>query len=116
MNYVVGPPKDVLGVVLERIYSRDVEDAVYATLVYPNGMSGQLATNWSDETYRRMTTRLTVQGTRGKIISDREECRLYLSAGTASAEFADGWTVRHITQLPPPLAHHLHGDASTPPL
>jgi len=113
MNYVVGPPKDVLGVVLERIYSRDVEDAVYATLAYPNGMSGQLATNWSDDTYRRMTTRLTVQGTRGKIISDREECRLYLSAGTASAEFADGWTVRNITQLQPPVAYYLRGEEYT---
>ena len=113
MNYVVGPPKDVLGVVLEHVFSRDVEDAVYATLAYPDGMSGQLAANWSDETYRRMTTRLTVQGTRGKIIADREECRLYLSAAPASAAFASGWTVRNITQLQPPVAYYLRGEEYT---
>jgi predicted dehydrogenase len=60
-----------------------------------------------------MTTRLTVQGTRGKIISDREECRLYLSAGTASAKYADGWTVRNITQLQPPVAYYLRGEEYT---
>jgi predicted dehydrogenase len=113
MNYVAGPPEDVLGAVLERIYSRDVEDAVYATLAYPSGISGQLATNWSDETYRRMTTRLTVQGTRGKIIADREECRLYLSAAPPSAEFASGWTVRNITELQPPVAYYLRGEEYT---
>ena len=113
MNYVVGPPTDILGVVLKRVYSRDVEDAVYATLAYPDGVSGQLATNWTDETYRRMTARLTVHGTRGKIIVDREECRLYLSAAPASAEFASGWTVRNITQLQPPVAYYLRGEEYT---
>lgn len=114
MNYVVGPPQDVLGVVLERIYSRDVEDAVYATLVYPNGMSGQVSVNWSDESYRRITVRVTVQGTRGKIIADREEYRLYLSdAGADSAEFHRGWTVRNITELQPPVAYYLRGEEYT---
>lgn len=112
MNYLVGPPTEVLGTVLKSVYSVHVEDAVYATLSYPNDMSGQIAVNWSDETYRRMTTRITLQGTRGKIIADREECRLYLS-NMAAAGRAGGWTIRNITQLQPPVAYYLRGEEYT---
>ena len=34
--------------------------------------------NWSDESYRKMTTRVTVWGTAGRIYADRQECQAYL--------------------------------------
>src|SRR5205823_1263100 len=71
MNFIVGPPERVLGAHLRRIYSKDVEDAVYATFRYPGGASGQLETNWSDNSYRKMSTTMAVYGTRGKIVADR---------------------------------------------
>jgi len=40
MNFIVGPPERVLGAQLRRIYSKDVEDAVYATFRYSSGASG----------------------------------------------------------------------------
>ena len=110
MNFVVGPPDRVLGAHLRRIYSQNVEDAVYATFRYASGASGQLETNWSDETYRKMSTTITVYGTRGKIIADRQECRIYLRQGTEFEQYPVGWTTRYITDLQAPVAYYLRGE------
>jgi predicted dehydrogenase len=110
MNFVAGPPERVLGAQLRRIFSKDVEDAVYATLRYPEGASGQLETNWSDESYRKMSTTITVYGTRGKIVSDRQECRVFLRSGAEFERYTAGWTIRYITDLQSPVAYYLRGE------
>ncbi len=110
MNFVVGPPEEVLGAHLRSVFSRDVEDAVYATFRYPGGASGQLETNWSDDTYRKMSTTLVVYGTKGKIVADRQECRVYLRPGAEFEEYAPGWTIRYITDLQGPVGFYLRGE------
>ena len=110
MNFIVGPPEQVLGAHLRRIYSKDVEDAVYATFRYPDGASGQLETNWSDDTYRKMSTTITVYGTKGKIIADRQECKIYLRQGAAFESYPAGWSMRYITDLQMPVAYYLRGE------
>jgi scyllo-inositol 2-dehydrogenase (NADP+) len=110
MNFIAGPPEQVLGAHLRSIYSKDVEDAVYATLRYPGGASGQLETNWSDDTHRKMSTLLTVFGTRGKIIVDRQECKIYLRDGAEFERYPAGWTIRYITDLQEPVAYYLRGE------
>ena len=110
MNYIMGPPERVVGANLRRIFSRDVEDAVYATFRYPNGASGQLETNWSDETYRKMSTTVTVYGTKGKIVADRQECKIYLREGAAFENYPAGWTIRYITDLQQPVGFYLRGE------
>ena len=42
-----------------------------------NGLTGTLLVNWSDETYRKMSTTLTVMGKKGKIICDATEIKIY---------------------------------------
>jgi predicted dehydrogenase len=113
MNFVVGPPEQVLGAHLRRIYSSDVEDAVYATLLYPNGASGQVETNWSDDSHRKMSTTITVFGTKGKIIADRQDCRVYLRQGEEFEQYPAGWTFRYITDLQEPVAFYLRGEEFT---
>ena len=110
MNFIVGPPERVLGAHLRRIYSKDVEDAVYATFRYPGGASGQLETNWSDNSYRKMSTTMAVYGTRGKIVADRQECKIYLRSGAEFEQYPAGWTIRYITDLQPPVAYYLRGE------
>ncbi len=110
MNFVVGPPKRVLSAQLRSVYSKDVEDAVYAQLEYPNGASGLLETNWSDETYRKMSTTLVVDGTKGKVIVDRQELRVYLRAGAELERYPAGWTTRYITELQEPGAFSRRGE------
>ncbi|MFV0524670.1 MAG: Gfo/Idh/MocA family protein [Acidimicrobiales bacterium] len=110
MNFVVGPPERVIGARLASIYSADVEDAVYAILDYPDGMTGTLETNWSDPTYRKMTTTITVHGEFGKIFADRQECRLWLRDGASFETFGPGWTIRYITDLQEPVWYYLRGE------
>jgi scyllo-inositol 2-dehydrogenase (NADP+) len=110
MNFVAGPPESVLGAHLRSVFSTDVEDAVYATFRYPSGASGQLETNWSDETHRKMSTTITVFGTNGKIVADRQECRIYLRQGAEFEQYKAGWTIRYITDLQKPVAYYLRGE------
>ncbi len=110
MNFIVGPPEQVLGAHLRSVYSRDVEDAVYATFRYPGGASGQLETNWSDETYRKMSTTIALHGTKGKIVVDRQECRVYLRGGAELEDYPSGWTSRYTTELQVPIAFYLRGE------
>jgi predicted dehydrogenase len=110
MNFVMGTPERVLGAHLRSIFSKDVEDAAYATFRYPGGASGQLETNWSDDTHRKMSTTLVVYGTRGKIIADRQECRVYLRQGAEFETYVPGWNMRYITDLQAPVAFYLRGE------
>lgn len=110
INYLVGRPDKVSGTIFRKIYSRDVEDAVYATLLYENGQSGQLAVNWSDETYRKITVQITIFGIGGKIIADRQECRVYLRDKAGFDDLTAGWNVKNITELTKPLGFYLRGE------
>jgi len=110
MNFVVGVPRDVVAAQLRRIYSKDVEDAVYATFRYADGASGHLETNWSDASHRKMSTTIVLHGTRGKIVTDRQECRVFLREGTEFESYRPGWTVRYITDLQAPVAFYLRGE------
>jgi predicted dehydrogenase len=110
MNFIAGPPEQVLGAHLRSIFSSDVEDAVYATFRYKSGASGQLETNWSDDTYRKMSTTIVVYGTKGKIVADRQECRIYLRQGAEFEQYPAGWTTRYITDLQAPVWFYLRGE------
>jgi len=109
-NYLVGPPSRVAGTVLKKIYSADVDDAVYATLFYENGLSGQLSVNWSDETYRKMSTSVEIVGKKGKIIADRQECKVYLREADEAEGLVQGWNMRYTTGLTKPVGFYLRGE------
>ena len=34
---------------LNSIFSREIDDEVYSTLYYPDGLTARVACNWSDE-------------------------------------------------------------------
>ena len=110
MNFIVGPPANVVSAQLHSVFSEGIEDAVYAQFVYPGGASGQLETNWSDDTYRKMTTTLVVHGKQGKIMADRQELRVHLRPGVVFEPYPTGWSVRYITDLQPPVAYYLRGE------
>jgi scyllo-inositol 2-dehydrogenase (NADP+) len=113
MNFMVGPPSKVVGARLQSIFSRENEDAVYALFNYPNGASGVLEANWSDDSHRKMSTAIVVQGTTGKVIADRQEIKVHLRAGGSFDRYSEGWTVRYITELQKPVAYYLRGEEYT---
>jgi len=111
MNWYVGRPVECIGAELAQQYSAEVDDAVYANLRFANGVTGQVTVNWSDETMRKMTTRITVYGDGGKLIVDRQELYLYVgTTGKATEGYGEGWTVRNITELTPPIDYYLRGE------
>jgi predicted dehydrogenase len=110
MCFLAGPPEAVLGAHLTRVHSRDVEDAVAATFRWPGGASGQLEANWSDESQRKMTTTVAAYGTRGKIVADRQELRVWLREAAPREGYGPGWTCRSITELQPATAFYLRGE------
>jgi scyllo-inositol 2-dehydrogenase (NADP+) len=110
MGFIVGSPERVVAAELKTIFSSEVEDAVYAMFRYPNGATGQLEANWSDETHRKMSTTITIFGTKGKIVTDRQECRVFLREGAAFERYPAGWTIRYITDLQEPVNYYLRGE------
>ena len=110
MNFLVGPPQKVSGARMQKIFSTDVEDAVSAMLDYGPGMSGILETNWSDETVRKMSTTISVHGTNGKLVVDRQELKVYLRAGCDSPPYLEGWNTRYITELQEAVPFYLRGE------
>lgn len=111
VNYFIGGVPDAVGgTVLKSIYSKEVEDAVYATLAFRNGCTGQLAVNWSDETHRKMTNQVTLMGRLGKIVVDRQECRIYLRSKANFEDLSPGWNIKYTTELTKPVWFYLRGE------
>jgi predicted dehydrogenase len=111
VNYLVGRPIAVSGTVLNSVFSQDVDDEIYTTFQFAKGFYGQLATNWSDESFRKMSVRLSIWGTNGRINVDRQELQIYLRATAANTEnFTPGWNTRYTTDLTPPVWFYVRGE------
>ena len=111
INFVVGAPESVGGVVLNRVFSRDVEDEVYCSMYYADGATGQLCVNWSDDSYRKMSTKISIWGENGRVCADRQECQIYLRESHSSlSEIPHGWTVLYTTDLTDEVWFYLRGE------
>lgn len=107
---IVGRPVKAKGTLTKKIYSKEVEDAVYSMLVLESGLSGVLSVNWSDETYRKMSTSLTVLGKKGKIICDATEIKIYLKEASSNEKLSKGWTTKYNTEFAIPVDFYLRGE------
>jgi predicted dehydrogenase len=110
VNFCFGRPDFVGGAVVAPVFSSEVDDEVYATLGYGDGKSVQLSVNWSDDSQRKMSTRLTVWGSNGKIVADRQEIQLFLRDASLATGFQQGWNVRYTTELTEPVDYYLRGE------
>jgi scyllo-inositol 2-dehydrogenase (NADP+) len=111
LNYLVGRPIAVSGSVLNSVFSNDVDDEIYSTFQFSKGLYGQLATNWSDESYRKMSVKLSFWGSNGRINVDRQEIQVYVrSPPPTAAGFGAGWTVRYTTELTKPVWFYVRGE------
>jgi scyllo-inositol 2-dehydrogenase (NADP+) len=111
VNYLVGRPNAVGGTIMNRLFSGDVEDEVYSSLFYPDGMTGQIAVNWSDDSHRRMSTKISIWGTNGKITADRQELQIYIRDNTGLPNgLTKGWNIRYTTDLTKPVWFYLRGE------
>lgn len=111
LNWFFGEPVDVAGTVMNSIFSEETDDEVYSTFRFDGGVSAQLSVNWSDESHRKMSTKVTVLGTNGRLYADRQECQLYLRAPhDALPGYDTGWNVRYTTELTRESWFYLRGE------
>ncbi|MFT4214532.1 MAG: Gfo/Idh/MocA family oxidoreductase, partial [Microbacterium sp.] len=110
LTWYLGAPRSVSGSQLTSIFSAQIDDAVASTLHYPNG-TAQIISNWSDESQRKMTTKITLWGPHGRIHADRQEVQVYLR-DTASLPdgYRTGWNVRYTTELTKAPWFYLRGE------
>jgi predicted dehydrogenase len=107
---VIGHPVKINGTLMKSIYSKGVDDAVYSLLTLDNEISGVLLVNWSDETYRKMSTSLTIQGKKGKIICDATEIKIFLKEENQKEGLEKGWTTKYLTEFAFPVNYYLRGE------
>ena len=114
LTWYFGRPESVSGTVLGQVFSVETEDEVFTTLRWPNQLSGQVSVSWSDESHRKMTTRVSIWGTNGKIFADRQEIQVYLrDAQPKLADYGKGWTVRYTTELTGEVDFYVRGEEYT---
>jgi len=111
--YLLGQPDRVVGSIMQRIYSSDVEDLVTSTFIYNNGCSGAVMVNWSDETYRKPTNIVTILGTKGKIVADKHAYKIFLKEADPNNGFHKGWNTRYITDFAKSVRFYVRGNEFT---
>lgn len=112
LHLFMGSPSSVAGTVLNPIYSSDVEDEVYSNFCYADGRTASIAANWSDRSFRKMSTRIELWGMNGKIIADRQEVHIYLhdKASIQGATYGAGWTTLNNLSLKNDVNFYLRGE------
>ena len=111
VNWYMGSPTGVGGTLLNSIFSKETDDEVFSTLYFGDGKSAQVSVNWSDESYRKMSTKITIWGTAGRIYADRQECQVFLRDGAKLPEgYHTGWNVRYTTDLTEPVWFYMRGE------
>lgn len=110
LNWYFGEATACDSAVLSKIFSKAVEDEVYAAMRFGD-VSAQLSVNWSDSSQRKMTTQITVWGERGKLYADRQELRAFFWDATKAPEgYGEGWNVRYTTDLTQPVEFYIRGE------
>jgi hypothetical protein len=92
------------------VFSEHVEDAVFAHVITENGIHGSLNANWSDETFRKMSTILTINGSLGKLIVDTTELKVYFKNDPKINGYEKGWNIKGINTLTAPVDFYLRGE------
>jgi len=113
VNYIIGKPDKITGSSLTQIYSKNVEDAVNATFLYKNGITGTLNVNWSDESYRKPTNKLEIFGSAGKILADQHSIRVFKKTPFPEENLIIGWNTIYITDIFKPVPFYVRGNEFT---
>ena len=98
------------GTIFKNIFSKNVEDMVMSSLIFPKGVTGTLHVNWSDESYRKLSTSIEILGSEGKIICDSQQCKVFLSSRSTDETYQKGWDSLWITDQTDPVFFNLRGE------
>ena len=111
ISFLYTTPIGVEGTILNKIFSADVDDEVYTNFRFPGGATAQVAANWSDESFRKMSMQITIWGEKGRMRIDRQEIQIYLrEEQDPFTELQRGWNTVYTTELTAPVWFYLRGE------
>jgi len=113
VNYLIGKPDQITGTSLNRIYSKNVEDAMSSTFLYKNGVSGTIYVNWSDPSYRKPTNKIEIFGDGGRILADQHTLKIFMNRADESFNLREGWNTLYITDIFKSVPFYVRGNEFT---
>lgn len=109
-NFILGDVDYVSGTCLKSVFSKNVEDAVYSNLHLISGVSGHLSVSWSEESFRKMSTKITISGKKGRVEANAQEVKLYRNKTDGGSIQAGGWELTYLTDYTKPVSFYLRGE------
>lgn len=113
MEYLLGKPEKVIGSLLNKVYSENVEDIVDVQLRYSKATTGEIHVNWSEYTYRKPMLKLDIHGKKGKIQADLYGYKIFLREENKAAALPEGWTTVPMNMIPDPAPFYVRGTSFT---
>jgi scyllo-inositol 2-dehydrogenase (NADP+) len=113
VNYIIGVPTKVTGSVLNKVYSKNVEDIVSSTFQYSSGITGTLYVNWVDPSYRKPSNKIEIFGSDGKILVSQHELKIFLKSENKDEKLRKGWNTIYITDIFKNVPFYVRGNEFT---
>lgn len=109
-TYFFGTDVQVQSSVLKKVFSTDVDDMVYATLVHNDSIVGFNYINWSDNSVRKATNNIEIIGSKGKISASKQELSVFLTEANAELRLEKGWNQIYVTDEKTDVPYYLRGE------
>jgi predicted dehydrogenase len=109
-TYFFGTDVKVRSSVLKKIFSTAVDDVVYATLLHDDKVVGLNYINWSDSSVRKATHSIEIMGTKGKLITSKQELGIFLIEENSELGLKKGWNQLYVTDENTDVSYYLRGE------
>lgn len=113
VNYIIDLPNNVTGSVLNKVYSKNVEDIVSSTFHYNSGITGTLYVNWIDSSYRKPSNKIEIFGIKGKILVSQHELKIFMNDDNNEYNLRTGWNTIYITDIFKNVPFYVRGNEFT---
>ncbi len=111
--YFFGRIVDVLTSELKSVFSKNCEDMVRAVVRHEGGLTGTIYVNWCDESQRKAYNEVEILGTKGRLVANKQDIKIFLAEPTANGDFDKGWNSRHVTDYIENVPFYLRGEEFT---
>lgn len=112
-NYFFGTNVIVSSAILKKVFSTNVDDLVYTTLIHDESIVGFNYINWSDSSVRKATNTIEIMGTKGKLTAGKQELSIYLNEENEHLSLVKGWNQLYITDEDMDVPYYLRGEDFT---
>lgn len=112
-TYFFGTDVQVQSSVLKKVFSTSVDDMVSATLLHYRSIVGFNYINWSDSSVRKATNTIEINGSKGKILANKQELSIFLTEANKELNLEKGWNQNYITDESTEVPYYLRGEDFT---